>query len=392
MKHPSFKALSTVKIKDLGTLKYNYKISTKKYNVLSFSLFKMYASYRTFADYIKNIDMLMTCDLIVKYNFTLRIYLDLNTFKDELFQEIYTKYEKSKTLQIIVFDCPNYKHPIDNNYHECTCGVFMRYLPIFAYPENDVHYCIVGDLDDSKQPLENYLWKIFESNIKLKFLFTNIKITVPAYNITPNNYFLGKTCIFRNKFPLYLLTSFFYTLWNKGSKYDFLREKIKEYNFRYTEDKFFYGCDEVFLEDVLLQFANKHKYKYAKNVLLSLRSTDALLRFMFKNILNKESNVTKEELATYKKMNSLVKKINKKFKDHNFKDFEEFISYFNRKTDKVRTNDAYLLYEYFHQIFFELYNKDTKNKLVKPRCFEAFKEANVFYDKTNNIEIIGGSD
>jgi CRISPR/Cas system CMR subunit Cmr6 (Cas7 group RAMP superfamily) len=135
-----------------------------------------------------------------------------------------------------------------------------------------------------------------------------------------------------------------------------------------------------------------HKYKYAKNVLLSLRSTDALLRFMFKNILNKESNVTKEELATYKKMNSLVKKINKKFKDHNFKDFEEFISYFNRKTDKVRTNDAYLLYEYFHQIFFDLYNKDTKNKLVKPRCFEAFKEANVFYDKTNNIEIIGGSD
>lgn len=86
--------------------------------------FKMETAYKDSSIYMIGLKNLQEVVLKTMKGYKLRIYCDIHRY-EEIKQE---KWASNSNIELIIFDCPNYK---ENGYHIGTFGTFMRFFPMY---------------------------------------------------------------------------------------------------------------------------------------------------------------------------------------------------------------------------------------------------------------------
>ena len=163
--------MSVVKIKDLGTFTYNYKIDlNKKFNIISAVLFKS-AKVRNFSRYIESLLKFGEIKYIANKSFIFRLYYDDSILDDEYIKKIYPLLNKN--YQLVHYDCPAFKD--QDGLHDGTFGTLIRFLPFHDFPENDSNICFIWDVDFEISKHEKHLDILLniqkKYNLDLVYLF-----------------------------------------------------------------------------------------------------------------------------------------------------------------------------------------------------------------------------
>ena len=366
--------MSVVKIKDLGTFTYNYKIDPyKKYNVISAVLFKS-AKVRDFSLYTKNLSNFAKIKHVIDKSFVFRLYYDNSIIDDEYVKKIFSFLNTN--YQLVHYDCPAFKD--DDGLHNGTFGTLIRFLPFHDFPENDVDNCFVCDVDDihgkfsQEKTLNEYLNVLNKYHLKL--VFSTWACLDSLHNLDKNNFIRANFLIIQ-KIPINCLLYFINTEINiLFEKYDRLKENMTKQTLRKYKHKFFYGIDEVYLELFVKPYFDKYKLKFGRII--------SIFELWFYNKLLRIFAVKNNDLQL--KFKKIVLSINKKF-GTNYNNLNDFIGIF-KKIDWKRNTNMHKQYEYFHKKVLKLYIKYPDLERVNE--YACFKEINTIIDDTNKIEII----
>jgi hypothetical protein len=249
--------MSVVKIKDLGTFTYNYKIDPdKKYNVISAVLFKS-ANVTNFSRYTDNLLKYVKLKQIIDKTFVFRLYYDNSILDDDYIKTIF--YFLNRDYQLVHYDCPAFKD--DNGLHNGTFGTLMRFLPFHDFPENDVDNCYISDVDIKFEYVEQILHKFlkFQNKYKLKLIYEAWICYKSPHNINRNNY-IRANCLLNQKIPLNFLIHYVNDIVPiLLQKYEKLKINILNQSSKKYKHKFFYGVDEIYLELYLKTYFDKKK-------------------------------------------------------------------------------------------------------------------------------------
>ena len=375
--------MSLIKIDDLLTLKYNYKISEKKYNTINISLFKMKNSYREFKIYTDGI--LEIFKHYKKYfpDFILRIYFDDSVIDNKDFIKLYNILDNNKQ-QLIHYNCQKFK--LDKKYHRGIFGMMIRFLPYFDFKNNDTNISLVLDAEPySLKKIKNFL-EYFSIYIN-KFIYSDAKFFrhFKICDRSPwapihENFILGYMNASKYKFPLDLLTNFL-----NNKIYNIKNEYPKVYNesinYKKNNDNiFFYGVDEFFLSVILKLYLDDKKIKYMtyKTCYVNIHFYYTLLEIIFKNYLN-NNNKTK-----YDKITQIINK--KTFKK--FKDFNSILEYIGKKYDYNRKTDKHKVYKILRNIIIKIHETNINLfNLLNINNYECLFLTDKYYDDTNNLTI-----
>ena len=115
----------------------NYNI---KKNIISTSLFKLHGGgYKDFSNYITGIKLLN--DVAKKNGMEVRLFIDNSIYEDD---EMMKKLKLMKRVSIILYKCNNF---ITDGHHVGLFGTFVRFFPLFDFPNNDAEFTIIMDAD-----------------------------------------------------------------------------------------------------------------------------------------------------------------------------------------------------------------------------------------------------
>ena len=365
--------MSVVKIDNLGTFTYNYKINiNKKVNVISAVIFKS-SQVSDFSRYVKNLLKVKNLNVIKNKEYVFRLYYDDSILEDQYVKKIFPSL--NKYYQMVHYDCPKFKNK--DGTHNGTFGTLMRYLPFHSFPENDVNYCFVididGEVENKEKRLVIYTKLLNENNLNL--LYTFWYCHHPSHNINLSDFLLGQLFLIKVKLPLQYLIDYINDVVDKLFEiYIKLKDKITKKTEKKYHHKFFYGVDEIYIELYLKINFDKNKIRYGRYVAVHY---EPLVKFFKSMFLSIEDEKTKLEL------NKIVASINKKFKT-NYSDLEDFFNLFKNYDWKRKTN-MHEQYEFFHIQTIDLYKKKTD--LEKPKKYSCFERIPTFFDDTNNLEI-----
>ena len=364
--------MSIVQIDNLGTFKYNYIINpNEKYNVISACLFKA-KDVSNFSRYITNLLKFKDFEIFKNKNFVFRLYYDDSILEDKYIKKMFS--QLNKHYQLIHYDCPQFKNK--DGRHNGVFGMLMRFLPFHDFPENDVNWCYITDLDGSSDSIEyklNFLWKSV-SKYKIDFLYTYWYCHSTSHGISQDNYILGNRFLIKSKIPVEHLVSYVNNFVdNIFDVYKNLRDNINIQKDKKYHHKFFYGIDEIYLELIVIMYIKKNKIKYGRYVSYHFISLDELLKSLFRKVDENNSSFIK-----------IINSINKKY-NTNYKNINDFFDFF-KDYDWYRKTNMYKQYEFFHKKAIKLYDKEPT--LEKSKRFDScFRKIPKFLDKTNIIEI-----
>jgi hypothetical protein len=184
--------------------------------------------------------------------FYLRVYIDDSIIKNEnYFNEIKKINKIYKNLQLVRFNCDNFKN---EEYHKDLFPTLIRFLPLFQFSNNDTNYVLIRDLDVEKYNknikllFSNYIEKF--SKIKRKSGVIMNLIGYEPDHITKVNNKWGFNIMTPGlstniKLPISILNNFVDKLHKSN------RKKLK------------YGVDEIFLNNVLLDYYIPYKNNIA---------------------------------------------------------------------------------------------------------------------------------
>jgi len=378
--------MSNISIKNIGSFKYNYKITDKKYNIFCISLFKMKDNYKGFSKYVNGI--LEINKYIRKYfpNFIIRLYFDKSVVDDRDFIKLYNILDKNNN-QLVLYNCPNYK--LDEKHHLGTFGSIIRYIPYFDFDQNDVNICVISDaeprrLNKIKQFMQDYSKHInifINSNalfFRRRIICSEFPIARYLYNL--EDYTYGFYNASKIKLPLYLIQNFF-TKEIFDIKYSHPEIYKKIIPFKKNNDKlFFYGIDEYFLSTKIKPFLDKNKITYMTNSVPHLANFYYVLEnIIFKNSFNKNNK---------KKYDIITKIINNKI-NKNFNNFNKVIKYIALDYDYSRKTDKFRVYNVMREIFKKIFEKNDKKliSLLNINNYECLNLTEKYYDDTNNLII-----
>lgn len=232
---------------------------TERSVLLSICIFKMENPYRNFLGYeIKLKKFIYECPSFAN----IRLYVDDST------EYLAKNYSDIKHLEIIKFDCPEFKI---GKGHTGTFGTLVRFLPLFYWPSD---YKIVWICDiDLKINLE--FDKQFIDDLKdADFSYvSNVYYNVPWVSIKYN--IVNYKILSKFQFPIKLLNDFLIDL-KQGGKTELVQKIItydnskkgsySKYNFK-DDELCPYGIDELFTNVDLfnhLKTLNKKVIVYKK--------------------------------------------------------------------------------------------------------------------------------
>ena len=315
---------------------------TKKKNIISISLFKMSNSgYKNFDQYIDGLTIL--CEKVKSSynNFTIRIFIDNSIFNDK---NLLSKLKNLK-LEIVVYTCPDYI--INNEFHYGTFGTFVRFFPMFDFPNNDADLVMIQDADydefgevilneniDIINKLNLYI--DYKNCYILKFgdLYNSFKSDSIVYKNIVNYYTVSSSLIGINKINYNVIVDFIKSVKNKN--YIISRYNLSENENKHRDmNKFIYGIDEYFLNNTLMQYIIDNKlpfininkfdlytkiYKYFKYYNIHLTNNKSLkifdkiftlildrLKIKYKNATLKEKYDIIDNLINGKNKNLIIK-------------------------------------------------------------------------------------
>jgi hypothetical protein len=284
---------------DCCTIKPLYLSNRKDYNIVSTVLFNMKSCYKNFNKYLYGIENWLKLINDQLSTFYLRVYIDDSIIKNDKFYESIKKIdEKNKKLQLVYFNCNKFKN---GDYHKELFPTLIRFLPLFKYPNNDTNYVLIRDLDVDK----------YNKNIKLLFSnyvekFSKIKkssgIIMNLIGYEPDHIKDVK-----NKWGFNIMAPALST--NIKLSITILKNYINKLDRNNKNNILKYGVDEIFLNDVLLDFYIPYKNQIAV-------ITPSYSFYYIKNSLSKSLHYSKydnesKEAIKCKNIDQLINFMNK---------------------------------------------------------------------------------
>lgn len=351
--------------------------SSKK-NIISTVFFKMPDSgYKPFTKYLNGISFLASVSKKKLPDFAIRLFIDNSIYKDN---RIMNYLNKIPNLELVHFDCPNYKV---NDFHRGTFGTLIRFFPMFNFPNNDAIHVLVTDIDwdDENDVEERFKIKVYEilkqhNDLENLHVFIDGSLNhkgfqytyLPYLNtIVPKiiAYFIINCVKINHKIIVNFIeqvnkTNTIYS--DYFNNLNFLEKKSKN-------RRFVYGIDEYFLNNVMVPFLDKNKLEFGAKIKYTI--TNEFFYMIYEG--TKEYRKFVQKNKSTKKQKELLKKMfdfvldgidNYKFKNlkHAFDlmdkyTYEEHIK--NKLTNNQKTIFTRLL------LFFN-YIRKNNIKLIEP--------------------------
>jgi hypothetical protein len=283
--------------------KINYK---KRVNIVSCCFFKMENSgHKDFTVYLNGIKHLYDFVKEEYIGFKIRLFIDLSIYNDSKIMAFLNKYKD--LIQLVLYGCYQYT---DNTqtYHNGYFGTFLRFFPMFNFPNNDANIVIQEDIDfllPIKQSLKEYnrftvrmnaIKLIVDNHIDVSILrigkidsFMN-SVYEYAYNYKGqiNTYIIAPLIVSFTPVESSILIKFIKKIEKSNeifSYYNLIKDNKHTSNIENNFIKhkhFIYGVDEYFINNVLLKYLHKEKIG---NALKSDFNFWSLFKVFFKEVV-----------------------------------------------------------------------------------------------------------
>jgi len=253
-----------------------FKINpTRKQDIFTASFFKLHGgSYKNFGLYVRGIKLLSRYVHQKQPSYKIRLFIDRSIFNDRKIMRIL---KRLRNVQLVLYHCEEFV--VNKVHHRGIFGTFVRYFPMFDFPNNDAGVVRNVDIDfeevdiyrqdEIKKDLEKlkeigvydkiYYYastRMYHVGIKGKFMIEN--------KVVP--YALSSKTVSLKRINPEVLTNFI-TSANKVNK------PLTFYDGGHTQKKtlnktFIFGADEYFLNSDLVKYMIKHenpftvKYSY----------------------------------------------------------------------------------------------------------------------------------
>jgi hypothetical protein len=346
-----------------------------KKNIVSISFFKMYnGGYKDFNLYINGFKKLYKYVMEDELNYTIRLFIDNTIYNDK---DLFSQLNNLERVNIIIYNCPKYIEKSNSDYHIGLFGTFVRFFPIFDFPNNDAKIVQIMDMDDYKYFLTNKeSIKQIGKNIDSIYLLKNGSIHKNLYtneiliNNVINPYVVATKYISFKSLDYNVLIDFFKEIdmeKNKDKLYTLYKHKNNKKMIE-NNGKFIYGIDEYFININLCNYIIKNKIPFGVkftwvvngNLYYYLRSI---------NINNKETKLL-NILLDY-----IFKKTNIQYnKNMNIRQKYKLIDniLYNKK------NDINKIMYYFYKSFLYLYKNNNYKFLYNKNLYNIIKDNNLF--------------
>jgi len=351
---------------------------SKKKNIVSCSFFKLKStSYKNFNLYIDGLEKLYknVYEIYKSKKYSIRLFLDKTIYEDK---ELFERLEKMDKLELVLYSCPNYLMESDSNYHKGLFGTYVRFFPMFNFPNNDANTVILSDLDDYeyfKKNISNieligeYVDKIYflkTGNISKNILYSNNtfeKNTVNPYTMA-SNYICFKQVDFQ------IIYDFLNQIDNSVDMiFSQYKYKLQSNPNLITDKKFLYGFDEYFLNVNLTNYLIDNNIPFGVNFNWEVNGSLYwfLTRKEFSNDEIKLVNVMLDTIMSNLNMSIPDKKLDMKKK---YYILDNLIQKKNSFSEKI-------LFE-FYNFFSNSKSNLNYNFLFEKQIYEIIKSFNIF--------------
>jgi hypothetical protein len=286
-------------------IKYN-ELKYRKKILLSVSIFKMLQAYRRFNKYLGYLTIII--NLYASNNqIDIRVYFD-----DSCQSELNLLIKKYKNVEFYKF---NYQPLRINKYHEGTFGSLIRFLPIH---ENEYEFVWISDLEPYKFFLDENLIKKINNNEINSIFYSKPYYGTPWIDKNNNYPIINNFIVTNQKIPIEIFNTYLTDL--ASNKYNEIKMKLMKYRISYynnlnTIDKFPYGMDEYYSNNIIYNYLYTKKtwVIYDVNPILlikKIKNNTELIKMMYDlcNDLYKtnDQQIIKNMIDTIK---SLIKKV-----------------------------------------------------------------------------------
>lgn len=356
----------------------NFVIPDKS-DIISISLFKMKSGYKNFEKYINGLELFNNTIFKKIKNIIVVLFIDGSIVNEP---EIYDRIKKLNSEKFIVveFMCDKFideKNPTKGHYD--LFGTMVRFLPFFDFEGNNTGTVMSVDADIQNVSDIDIMARDYR-------IFKKIK---PDYHYTTNPFYevvkkwalekdytiVAARHICNKKFPIKLMTDFLNCA-NTKSCHDI---EIMKQQIDYDKyERFPYGIDEYFMNNIMLPYMKQQNMVYSVAVRYSIT---APLFFLMWDCNNECQKIVGEFLGkvlntTDTNARYLFKKFDKMFfqvKNEDIKPYQKEIAkkYYSEIKNLKKNND--------HRMFKEF----TLDKILK------YKKDNVI-NKTNIMVYKGG--
>ena len=367
---------------------------SKKKNIVSSAFFKSDESgYKNFNLYIDGLEKLYNNVINDNNNFTLRIFIDNSIYNDN---NLFNRIKKLEKIEIVIYYCSNYIIKNDNNdYHIGLFGTFVRFFPMFDFPNNDANIVIISDIDDYEyfnKSIKNL--ELLNKNIDDIYIFKsgniskNIIYSIDSiYKDIINPYTVASNFISFKRIDNKLIEFFLNELNSSDKIYSQYKDKL-EYNSKLlNKNKFIYGFDEYFLNINLTNYLIDNKIPFAAKFNWEIYGS---LYFY----LSKKNIKINEENLINKLLNQIFNKINyKKLNNINIRQKYKILD----KLIYKNNNLSYKINLEFYNFFLKHKNENNYKFLFEDNIYKIIDKYNLVgsysfeiinYNFTNNYDIL----
>jgi hypothetical protein len=335
---------------------------TKKKNIISVSLFKMYTGgYKNFNKYIIGLFNLVKTIKNNYKQFIVRLFIDNSIYNDV---KLFNKIKKLK-VDIIIYSCPNYL--LNNKYHYGLFGTLVRFFPMFDFENNDANLVIIQDSDFIKKKLDELFIIINKLDLYNKYKnyyilkSSNISSIFDDHDVfyknILNSYTVAPGFISINRIKNNVLIEYIKSVKNNIFSYFYdQKNKINNKTNKFINThNFVYGVDEYFLNNHLIKYIIDNKLKF-----ININSFDLFTRiyryFKYYDENNKKNSYMDNLL------NLLLDKLKINYNNLSTLDKYKIIDNLINKSETV--------YKLLYKIFLLFYKKKTYNFLYPDNLYK----------------------
>jgi hypothetical protein len=359
-----------------------------KKNIISCSFFKLSTTpYKDFNRYINGLEELYN-DVNTKYKdekFTIRLFID-NTIYDD--KKLFDRIQKMNKIELILYSCSDYLLEPEKKYHIGLFGTFVRFFPMFDFPNNDADIVIISDIDDTRQLDENFKklnWLKKKENFDKIYIFKSgdisssilFNVEIMNKNII-NPYAIAPNFISLKKCNHLVIYNFLSDMKNSDKIFSLYIYKLKLKSNLYTDKKFLYGFDEYFLNVSLMNYLIDNKIPFATDITWYVNGS---LYFFHrkKKYNNNETNLVN------KYINLIINNSKLKISTSNDDNDKKYSIIDKMLWDKYDKTSIKIFYE-FYKFYLNHLNDSEYEFLFDKNVFEIIKKFDLF--GSYNFEIL----
>ena len=360
-----------------------------KKNIISCSFFKLSTTpYKNFNKYIDGLEVLYE-EVYNKYkkeNFIIRLFID-NTIHND--KNLFNRIEKMNKIETVLYSCSDYLLEPDKKHHIGLFGTFVRFFPMFDFPNNDANIVIISDIDDTRFLSENFKRiNRIKSNVNFDKIYIykqgDISSSIlfglePLNNQIVNTYSLASNFISFKKCSHLVVYNFLNKMNNSDKIFSLYIYKIKLNQELLTDDKFLYGFDEYFLNVDLTNYLIDNQMPFCTDFIWSINGN--IYFYCRKKIFSQEKILL---VNTY--LNTIIKNLKLKISTGTQDDIIKKYSSIDKLLWNKQNNLSTKIYYEFYKFYLEHLNDIKYNFLFDPDIFDIIKKFNLF--GSYNVELI----